>query len=127
MLVSDLIIGFYSPLVMASVYASFILVGLLGMWLKNHKTIGNVVIVTLFSSILFYLITNFAVWAFPGSFMMYPKTWQGLMDCYIMGLPFYRNTALGDLFYVGALFGSYEIVAMMVKKRRKNWQITSKN
>ena len=124
MLVSDLIIGFYSPSVMASVYSSFILIGLLGMWLKKHKNTGNLLMVTVFSSALFYLVTNFAVWAFPGSFMMYPKTWQGLMECYIMGLPFLRNTAIGDLFYVGAFFGAYELVKIAAR-RSKFWQ-TSK-
>jgi len=126
MLISDLIIGFYNPVVMASVYGSFILIGTLGIWLKKHHTIGNLVITTLFGSIIFFLITNFAVWAFPGSFVMYPKTWQGLIDCYIMGLPFFRNTALGDLFYVGALFGAYELVNMWITKRRGNWQFKSK-
>jgi len=124
MLVSDLIIGFYSPSVMASVYSSFILIGLLGMWLRKHKNAGNLLMVTVFSSALFYLVTNFAVWAFPGSFMMYPKTWQGLMECYIMGLPFLRNTAMGDLFYVGAFFGAYELVKIAAR-RSKFWQ-TSK-
>jgi hypothetical protein len=126
MLVADLIIGFYSPLVMSAVYGSFLLIWLLGVRLKKHPGTLNLISTTLFGSIIFYLVTNFAVWAFPGSFMMYPKTWHGLMTCYIMGLPFFRSMALGDLFYVGTLFGAYELAKLMVAKRRGLWQVKSR-
>lgn len=123
MIISDAIIGFYNPYVMGAVYGSFILTGILGIWLRNHRQVGNLVIAALLSSITFYLVTNFAVWAFPGSFVMYPKTLQGLLDCYIMGLPFFRNTVLGDLAYVTAIFGLYELVNVAILKRRGNWAI----
>lgn len=126
MLASDLIIGFYSPLIMASVYGSFLIIWLLGVRLKNHFQTGNLILTTLFGSIIFYLVTNFAVWAFPGSFMMYPKTWQGLVSCFIMGLPFFRSMAIGDLFYVGTLFGTYELAKLIVAKRRGFWPAKSK-
>ncbi len=37
MIIADIFIGFYNPWIMASVYGSFLLIGLLGMWMKNHK------------------------------------------------------------------------------------------
>ena len=104
----DIFIGFYDPWIMFSVYGSFALIGLLGLWLKKHKSLSNIIGASLFSSILFFLITNFAVWAVPHSF--YPHSLQGLMQSYIMGLPFFRNTLMGDFFYVGAMFGLYELV-----------------
>jgi len=107
LLIGDIFIGFYNPWIMFSVYGSFALIGLLGLWLKKHKKLPNIIGASLFSSILFFLITNFAVWAVPYSF--YPHTWQGLMQSYIMGLPFFRNTLMGDLFYVGMMFGLYEL------------------
>lgn len=107
MLISDYFIGFYHFPIMASVYLSFAMSGLLGVWLKKRKSLANTVGVTLLASIQFYLITNFAVWA-AGT--MYPPTASGLLASYINALPFFRNTLLGDFFYVGALFGLYEAV-----------------
>jgi hypothetical protein len=55
----------------------------------------------------FFLVTNFAVWAFQGSGpVTYPMSWAGLMTCYGRGLPFYRTMLAGDLFYFTALAGS---------------------
>jgi hypothetical protein len=53
-------------------------------------------------SLIFFVSTNFAVWAFSG---MYPPTWQGLTQCYVAALPFLDKTVLGDLFWTAVLFG----------------------
>src|SRR3989344_5782363 len=52
MFLSDIFIGFYSPAVMTSVYGSFALVGLLGVWLKKRKNPGNVIAAAIGSSLL---------------------------------------------------------------------------
>lgn len=114
---SDLLIGFYSPWIMLSVYGSFALIGGIGFYLKKHKNARNIVGASLLGSIIFFLITNFAVWAAPYSF--YPHTFQGLMQSYLMGLPFFRNTLMGDLFYTGAMFGLMEIAI----KITNTWEI----
>lgn len=111
--ISDIFIGFYSPVVMLSVYGSFVLIGLIGLWLKNHKTVANTLGASLFGSIIFFLITNFAMWAIPHS--LYPHSLQGLLNCYTMGLPFFRNTLLGDLFYTGVLFSLMEVILYITK------------
>lgn len=108
MLISDIFIGFYSPWIMISVYSSFLLIGLIGLYLREHKTVGNILGGSLFGSIIFFLVTNFAMWAIPHS--LYPHTLQGLINCYTMGLPFFRYTILGDLFYTSVFFGSMEVV-----------------
>lgn len=120
MLISDAIIGFYNPLIMLSVYGSFTIIALLGLWLKRNKNILNVISVTLAGSTIFYLITNFAVWVVPHSF--YSKNLQGLILCYTMGLPFFKNTFLGDLFYVGTIF----LLMETVLKITHTWQIKAK-
>jgi hypothetical protein len=56
------------------------------------------------SSSVFFIATNFAVWAFSP---MYAKTFEGLIFCYTMAIPFFQNTIAGDLFWSGAIFGSY--------------------
>jgi hypothetical protein len=103
--ISDLFLGFYSE--MSFVYGSFLLIGVIGLWLRDHKSFKNIVFASLTSSILFFLITNFGVWIMG---TMYDKSLNGLMESYIMGLPFFRNTLLGDLGYVGLFFGGYELI-----------------
>ena len=114
LLLSDLFIGFYSPIVMVSVYGSFILAGLVGLWLKRRKSPRNVIFAAAGSSILFFLITNFAVWL--GGW--YPRNLAGLAECYTLALPFFRNTIAGDLFYTGVFFGGYELASRFVKENK---------
>lgn len=123
MLVSDIFLGLHST--MGFVYGSFILIGVVGMWLRKRKKLATVLGASLFSSLLFFLITNFGVWLMT---TMYSKTWQGLVDCYMMGIPFFRNTVLGDLLYTGLFFGGYEIALRLLKFQISNskLQINSK-
>ncbi|GAB3339157.1 hypothetical protein GCM10027299_51880 [Larkinella ripae] len=111
MLVSDLIIGFHGN--MAAVYGSFVLIWILGLLMLQKITISRVGFVTVLSSILFFLITNFAVW-FGSPY--YPQTPQGLLACYAAGLAFFNgqsfflNGVIGDLTFSTVLFGSYALL-----------------
>lgn len=116
MVISDMFIGYYGIALMISVYGSFLLCVILGFWLKKHKkwyTIGGGAIL---SAVLFFLITNFAVWAFAP---WYAKTFSGLIQSYLMAIPFFRNTLLGNLFYVTAFFGVYEVAEILIRKKFK--------
>lgn len=105
MFISDIFLGFSATT--PFVYLSFFLTGCIGLWLRNHKNLTTVICSSLASSLLFYVLTNFNFWfASP----LYPKTMTGLLQSYVNALPFFRNTILGDLFYTGILFGSYEII-----------------
>ena len=55
------------------------------------------------SSVSFFLVSNFMVWA-AGT--MYPKTWAGLVTCYDLGVPFFRHTLEGDLLFTCAMFAT---------------------
>ncbi len=107
MFVSDIFIGFYAWQIMLAVYGSFAIVGLIGLLVRKNKKAATVIGGTILGSVLFFLITNFAVWAF-GS--MYTHTFAGLTQCYTMAIPFFKNTILGDLFYTGALVGCFELL-----------------
>lgn len=113
MLISDFFIGFYNPWIMLSVYGSFAIVAILGWYFRKKAKGINVLGLSLFSSTLFYLITNFVVWL-AGT--MYPKNISGLLWCYYMAIPFYKNMILGDLFYVIILFGAYALISKMIMK-----------
>lgn len=105
MLLSDLVIGFDSVPVTLSVYGSFFATVLLGSWLRGRPRPWRLLGASLAGSILFYLVTNAAVWWFSG---MYPRTPDGLMLSYFYALPFFRNTLVGDLAYTVSLFLAYQ-------------------
>lgn len=107
MLITDFFIGFYQFEVMLAVYASFALIGLIGYLIKKVKSAPVVVLSSMVSSILFYLVTNLAVWQFSP---LYQKTFAGLLASYTAAIPFFRHMFFGDLIYTVALFGAYELV-----------------
>ncbi len=110
MLVSDYFLGFHDGMIW--VYASFAAIGLIGLWLRNHKGIATTVTATLLGSILFFVVTNFGVWL--SSHGTYPPTLSGLTACYVAAIPFFRNSLMGDFAYVTALFGVYELAKKFV-------------
>ncbi|RPI05944.1 MAG: hypothetical protein EHM64_04700 [Ignavibacteriae bacterium] len=116
LLISDLFIGLHNTMIF--VYGSFILIGFLGIWLKSHKKPVPILGATLFSSVLFFVITNFGVWLTGGGWF-YPKTVQGLIECYTLALPFFRNTIVGDLAYTAVLFGLFEFVQYSIRVQEK--------
>jgi hypothetical protein len=111
MLISDLFLGFHK--VMPFVYGSFLLASIIGISLKNKVNPKNVLGASLLSSIIFYIVTNFGVWLTSG---MYQMTFLGLVKCYVLAIPFFRNTLLGDLFYTVMMFGGYEAMVKLGKK-----------
>ena len=106
MLVSDYFIGFYDFPVMVSVYLAITLAFFIGWILRKYKKWYNVALASLVSSLAFFFITNFAVWAF---FNWYPHSWVGLVNCFTLAIPFFRNSLAGDLFYTASLFGLFEL------------------
>ncbi len=115
MFISDIFIGFDGVASRVTVYGTFTLITLLGIWLKSHKGIGNVILASIGASVLFFIITNFGVWL-TGS--IYPKTLEGLSACFIAAIPFFRNTLAGDLFYTGVFFGGFELVKNLATRKK---------
>jgi hypothetical protein len=116
LIISDIFIGFHDTIIF--VYGSFLIIGLVGLWLKSHKKPFLIFAATLLSSILFFMITNLGVWITGGG-LSYPKTLEGLIECYTMAIPFFRNTIAGDLIYTTILFGLFEFVEYGYRIREK--------
>jgi hypothetical protein len=112
MLISDFFLGFH--LTMPFVYVSFIIITLIGRRLKKEKAF-YLLSAGILSSVLFFLITNFGFFLTSG---MYPLNLTGLVNAYVMGLPFFRNTFIGDLFYTFILFYGYNYLAVFINKLR---------
>ncbi len=99
--------GFFSPFT----WGAFLLIGIMGWVLGSRLTVRRVATASIAASTSFFLITNFG-WATAST--MYPHNIRGVWECYVAGLPFFRNTILGDLAWSGILFGTY----VWVKHRR---------
>ncbi len=108
--VSDIYFGNTSILYFT--WSAFMIIGLFGWFLRNKKSFNYrfIALMTgmgIFSSLFFYLYTNFGWWLLTN---MYSHTWSGLIQCYIAGLPFLKNNLLGNLFFV-PLFTSLALLA----------------
>lgn len=95
-------------------YALIVLMGRILLRSGGHKTFwwrlcGG----ALGSSVLFFVVTNFGSWM---TFTTYPPTWEGLVACYVAGIPFFRGTLTGDVIYAAVLFGGYALA-----QRRWTW------
>lgn len=89
----------------------------LGTSLREKAGFWRVAVAAVTSSVSFFLISNFAVWAaWPG---MYPRTFAGLMMSYTAGLPFFRATAESDLFFSLAFFGVPVLVQVLSERLHK--------
>ncbi|MEO6882574.1 MAG: DUF6580 family putative transport protein [Bacteroidia bacterium] len=93
--------GFHNTMIF--VYGSFALISVIGIQMRNTTKAGNIIALSLLSSILFFAITNFGVWAQTG----FLAGSAGLLTTYVSGIPFFGRTVCGDLFFNAVLFGSF--------------------
>nr|WP_287421920.1 DUF6580 family putative transport protein [Candidatus Brachybacter algidus] len=91
------------------VYGSYALIVLLGAFLLKKVSVLKVVAGSLGASAIFFLVSNFGCW--PGTVPpVYTPDMNGLMQCYIAGLPFLKGTLVGDMVFSAALFGTYALI-----------------
>lgn len=97
---SDLAIGFYT--ITPVIYASFALIVCIGLWLRQRQSISRIAGAAVVSALLFFVLANFGIWVLGN---LYPKTWTGLVNCYVAAIPYFRNTLASNLLYSTLLFG----------------------
>ena len=106
MIISDALIGFHDTIFFT--WGSFALIAVLShKYLHGKLGWANSAAASIGASILFFVVTNFGVWLQSG---MYARTLAGLVECYYMALPFFRNTVLGDMVYTLGFFGLYVLI-----------------
>ena len=88
----------------------------LGTRLRDHSKPIWVMGAALTSSLSFFLVSNFGVWA---AYNMYPKTLSGLISCYVAGIPFYQHRFFGDLLFT-AVFFAVPVVLNLPEGSRKS-------
>jgi len=101
--ITDMYIG--NNFILIFTWSAFAIIGVFGWLLKNRKKshyrfIAEMTGIGIISSLFFYLYTNFGWWLLAN---MYPHTWQGLIHCYMMGLPFLKTNLIGNLLFIPLL------------------------
>ena len=86
-------------------YGSFILISLFGRFSLKKISLFKLFGISISSSLIFFLITNFGVWY---NSLIYSKTLFGLISCYIAGIPFFYGTLFSSILYTYLLFGTYK-------------------
>jgi hypothetical protein len=121
MLISDLILHFtgLAPTTLMGrllIYSLMMAIGGLGLVVRRRKTVPVIAAAGLGSSLLFFLTSNFLVWLNSatglesGQGIVYERSLPGLLQCYLMGLPFLRNDILSTGFYSLVLFGGWAML-----------------
>ena len=79
-------------------YGAFLLIslGVLGYF---QKKVNRLLILSVFSPTLFYLLTNFGVWT---SSSIYSNDIVGLLECYTLAIPFYANNLISTIIFLMA-------------------------
>ncbi len=100
------ITGFYSG--QLENYVLFAALGMIGFMVKQNS-IGSIVKGSIASPTAYFFISNFMTWGGNGGFQR-PKTFAGLTQCYVDGLPFYTNSILATIFFSAVLFGGNYLI-----------------
>jgi len=116
----DAVIGFHK--LMLVVYLSFLVSVAIGMWIGENRKVFRIAGGTLLGALQFFVVTNFAVWV---AFTTYPKSFSGLIACYVAAVPFFWNTLAGDTFYAALLFGGYALAERLLPQKRSVEQLQS--
>lgn len=105
MLLSDVILGFHAT--MAFVYLALALVVGIGSWLGTRRAPLLLSGGAVAGSVVFFAVSNAGVWLQGG---LYAHSLAGLVECYVLALPFFPSTLLATLIYGALLFGAEHLV-----------------
>lgn len=112
MIVSDVFLGFHNTIFFT--WGSVLLISVIGLRFRSKKSFTTYSLAGASSAILFFIITNLGAWP-----TLYPVTWQGLTDCFVAAIPFFRNTFVSTVVYSTILYGVYEMLANRLKESPK--------
>ena len=89
-------------------YLLFALLTTIGFLFKKIN-VTNVLLASLASPTIYFLLSNFLVWLGGGG-LQRPKTLQGLLMCYNDALPFYPNSLYATVIFSTVLFGGFYLL-----------------
>ena len=118
MLISDLFIGFYENVIF--VYVSLLLITFVFHKISNKINFKNLFIYGFAGSLIFFIVSNFGVWALGGlgvNDLAYENSLEGLIECYILAIPFFGNTFLSTLIFAYPAIFFYKSLASGTSSR----------
>jgi hypothetical protein len=99
LLFTDWILGFHNT--MFYTYGAWILVSVVSSFGLRQFSWVKLMGMGLLSASVFFVISNFGFWM---TGILYPKTAQGLLECYLAAVPFFENQLVGDIAFSLGLF-----------------------
>lgn len=108
--------GFYEGQV--TNYILFTLLTAIGFLAKNMRVV-NIAVASIAAPTIYFLLSNFLVWLSGTGGFQRPQTFEGLMMTMADGVPFYKNSIWGTLFFSAVLFGSYYVFYYRSLKAKK--------
>ena len=108
MFISDIIIGFHPNQFV--IYSIILTIAFVSPMHKNYLILG---MMAFGGSVWFFITTNFAVWSILD---LYPKTIEGLLTCYTLALPFFKNTLISTFLFTGLLTISFKYLEALNEK-----------
>ena len=97
MFIGDIFLGFHDTMIFT--YISLIVVVILGFLIKKFNFL-EILYTSVAGAICFYIITNFGSWL---TLDMYEKNLSGLIESYILAIPFFHNTLISTFLYLTLL------------------------
>ena len=110
MFIGDLFLGFHST--MFFTYISLALAVVIGLFIKHFK-FTEILFSGLASSVCFFIITNFGAWL---TLEMYEKNFTGLLQSYVLAIPFFHNTLISTFLYLIILKLLFDLVIRKTSK-----------
>ena len=104
LLISDLIIGLHNTLLWT--YGAFLLIGLT-VFTYTKQNLKNLLSLAVVSPTIFYVLTNFGVWLTSS---LYMKSFAGLVECYVLAIPFYANSLLSTILFSVLFYAVWQLV-----------------
>jgi hypothetical protein len=108
MFLTDLFLGFHTYQLV--VYLTLVSIGLFS---PKNKNYGKLLLISIAGSVWFFIATNFAVWII---WDFYEKSFEGLIMCYTLALPFFGNTLIGTILFTGILTYLLKYVEILNEK-----------
>lgn len=105
MFLSDVIIGFHPYQFV--IYLTILSIGFFAPMKKNYIALGSTAVL---ASCWFFITTNFAVWII---WEYYPKNFQGLITCYTLAIPFFKNTLISTILFTALLTISVKYLELL--------------
>ena len=112
MIVSDVFLGYHSSILW--VYLSLLIIFYIGYISFKKYSFSNLILLSIASSLMFFTFTNFGVWIIG-----YPKTFEGILACYIAAIPFFHNTLFSTILFSSIFHFSYKYSISVFGTKKK--------